>query len=432
MSHHDSSDLDPKLFRSMQEEIEGWRHPTTLTGDFYREPDNVYRGLSLSQASLEAPRLSPFNGLTGDFSDFYCEPDEVLKGISVSPDAQSSLLGGSLDLLKKGFSSKASECPSKASAALAGDERFTEAHCPPDTPNDPFFKLEVTTLTLSSRTPWEIGNDLLDFLKTRVVSSITKVNRHKFTVKADVFVEASMCALKARIYHGEHATYVVEFQRRSGDAVTFNRVFQQATDFMSPRFVPVKATFEANPNLDCQEMLRLPMTETKGELAPLLDMAGLLDLPTLQAECAAALAEMAQDARMASRLCTRRTFEEFKKLLQADQTDVAYPTARMLLFLAQCPEAVPCFTDRGLLSMMLDKVQSTATSALVQRQLAQALNAAITRCAVHLSQQVSDDIMSDLITAIKDIGFRDSLTARDLKEAQLTLQFQCGGASGWP
>uniref|UniRef100_A0A7S1KYL1 Uncharacterized protein n=1 Tax=Alexandrium catenella TaxID=2925 RepID=A0A7S1KYL1_ALECA len=429
MSRHGSSDLDPEMFGSAKGDLEGWQHPpASLTGDFYREPDNVYRGLSMSEASLEAPRLSPFKGFTE--SDFYCEPDDILKGMSMAAEAPASRLGGSLDIYK-GFS-KSSQCPSKTSTVSPGNERFTEADAPPDAPADPFFKLEVTTVHISSRTPSEIGNNLLDFLNTRVVSSIAKVNRRKFTVKADVFVEASACALKARAYREDQGTYAVEFQRRSGDAVAFNRVFQQAANFLSPRFVPVKSTFEATPDFDCEELLRLSMTESKGELAPLLDMAGLLDLPSLQAECAAALAEMAQDTHLASRLCTRRTFEDFKKLLQADQTDVAYPTARMLLYLAQCPEAVPCFADRGVLSMMLDKVRSKATSALVQQQLAQALNAAITRCAANFSQKVSDDIMSDLIKAIKDISGRDTPTYRNLKEAQLVLQFQCRGASGWP
>uniref|UniRef100_A0A7S4UWC9 Uncharacterized protein n=1 Tax=Alexandrium monilatum TaxID=311494 RepID=A0A7S4UWC9_9DINO len=423
-----SSDLDPATFSPTPREVDGWRHPTPLTGDFYREPDNVVRGLSLSQASLEAPCLSPFKG----FADggFYCEPDDILQGISISPGTQADLLRGSLDLCK--VLGKAPDCPSKASCIPADNERFTEANIPPDTPSDRFFKLEATTLHLSSRAPWDIGNDLLDFLNTRVVSSITKVNRQKFTVKADVFIEASSCALKARAYREERGMYALEFQRRSGDSVAFNRLFQQAAEVLSPRFVPVKAVVEADLDMNRRELSRCSTKDHKAELTPLLDMAGLLDLPALQAESAAALADMAQDTGSALRLCTRRAFEEIKKLLQADQTDVAYPTARILLFLAQCPEAVPCFADRALLLMMLDKVRSRATSALVQQSLAQALNTVITRSAVSLSQQLLDDIMSGLVRAIQELDMRDTATYRNLKEAQLVLQFQCGGASRWP
>mmetsp|Transcript_71309 Transcript_71309/g.159655 ORF Transcript_71309/g.159655 Transcript_71309/m.159655 type:complete len:426 (-) Transcript_71309:8-1285(-) len=425
------------MFGSTKEEMEGWQQsPTTLAGDFYREPDNVYRGLSMPAAPLEGAPLAPFKGfMEGEFF----EPDDILKGMNMAAEAHASRLGSS-DMYK-GLS-KTPGGPSKASHVSPGDETFTEADTPPDAPTDPFFKLEVTTVRITSRTPWEIGNDMLDFFKTRVVASITKVNRQKFTVKADVFVEASVCALKARAYQEEHGTYAVEFQRRSGDAVTFNRVFQQASKFLSPRFIPVKLTEkrytpeayaeEASSEFGGEELLRSSAAESQGELRPLLDMAGLLDLPSLQAECAAALADMAQDTRVACRLCTRHTFEDIKKLLQADCTEVAYPTARVLLYLAQCSEAVSCFSDRGLLSMMLDKVRSKGTSSLVRQQLAQALNAAINRCAATLSRTVSDGIMLDMIAAIQEIGARDSPTYRNLKEAQLVLQFQCGGASGWP
>mmetsp|Transcript_126882 Transcript_126882/g.371014 ORF Transcript_126882/g.371014 Transcript_126882/m.371014 type:complete len:428 (+) Transcript_126882:123-1406(+) len=423
-----SSDLDPAMIKSMPEDTELWQQPATLTGDFYREPDNVVRGLSLPPASLEVPRLSAFKGFMD--SDFYCEPDDILKGISIGAEAQAGLLRGSLDFYKG--VSKASESLSKADAISPGNERFTEADTPPDAPSDPFFKFEATTLRISSRTPYDIGNNILDFLDTRVVSSITKVNRRKFTVKADVFIEPSSCALKARAYREERGTYAVEFQRRSGDSVTFNRVFQQATEFLSPRFIPVKTTLEANSDINTQELYRPSMKDHQGGAAPLLDMAGLRELPALQAESAAALADMAQDIQMASRLCTRRAFEDIKKLLEADQTDVAYPTARALLLLAQCPEAVPCFADRDLLLSMLHKVQSRATSALVQQQLAQALNAAVTRCAASLSQKVSDDVLSDLIKAVKDPGVGNAQTYRNLQEAQLALQFQCGRAPGWP
>merc|ERR1711972_957446 len=85
------------------------------------------------------------------------------------------------------------------------------------------------------------------------------------------------------------------------------------------------------------------------EISPLLDMAGIVDVPSLQAESAVALMNMAKDQAVVP-LCTPRAFQEFNKLLQSDQTDVAYPTARMLHFLAQCPAATPYFAEEVLLS----------------------------------------------------------------------------------
>mmetsp|Transcript_111977 Transcript_111977/g.311776 ORF Transcript_111977/g.311776 Transcript_111977/m.311776 type:complete len:443 (+) Transcript_111977:90-1418(+) len=437
-----SSDLTPAMFSSMPDETEGWRNPTTFSGDFYREPDNVVRGMSLAQASLGVSGASSFKGVLG--GDFYSEPDDVFRGISMRADAHAGLLRGSpgfheslnmlpecLGKLEPGLSCKAQH---QSGCVFSGVERFTEGDVPPSVPADPFFKLEVTTIHVSSSTPWDIGNNLLDFLNTKVVSSITKVSTLKFAIKADVLAESSSCALKVRTYREERERYAVEFQRRSGDSVTFNQTFQQARKFLSPHFTPVTIMPAVSRDFDHPQLKRPVVKETEGEITPLLDMAGLVDLPLLQAECAVALAQVAQDTRVAASLCTSHAFEEFKKLLQTNQTEVAYPTARMLLLLAQCPEAVPRFADEALLSLLLGKVQSKTTSALVQQQLAQVLNAAITRCAAKLSRKVSDGIMSELAKAIKDIDVVDTPTSRNLKEAQLVLQFQRAdytAASGW-
>mmetsp|Transcript_35818 Transcript_35818/g.83317 ORF Transcript_35818/g.83317 Transcript_35818/m.83317 type:complete len:442 (+) Transcript_35818:93-1418(+) len=438
---HSGRRHDPKVLGSGPQGSagSGWRDPTAL-GDYYREPDNVMRGMSLSQASLDVPGRSPFKGLGGDF---FCEPDNVLKGMQIAAEARSSLLHrGPLELqecLKMPDRSRRPDegkvpdlgmTPERLGKArsLSSTERFLEGDVPPSTPSDPYFKFEATTVHMSSSQPWDIGNNLLDFLISKLVASITKVSRAKFAIKADLFVECSMCTVKVRTYKEGLDRYAVEFQRRSGDCVTFNKAFQQATKFLVPRFTPVRSVPEASRDFD-SAFARFLRTENEGDVTPLLDMAGLVDLPALQAECAAALEDMAQDPRAAAALCSDRAFEEFKKLLQNNQTEVAYPTARMLLFLAQCPEAVPRFTDQTLLSMMLDKVQSAATSALVQQQLAQVLCAAITRCAAKLSRQVADHVMSELVRAIKGLG--DGLTARNLKEAQLVLQFQRARASGW-
>mmetsp|Transcript_7091 Transcript_7091/g.22148 ORF Transcript_7091/g.22148 Transcript_7091/m.22148 type:complete len:437 (-) Transcript_7091:14-1324(-) len=430
------SDLDQAMFSSVPEESDGWRHSTSFSGDFYREPDNVVRGVSMAQAPLDVPGTSSFKGFVD--GDFYREPDDILKGMSMSADGETSLYPGSLDFPE--CLGKVPDCLSKIESSfsitneqisyiLPCAERFLETDTPPSAPSDPFFNFEITTVYVSSTRPYDIGNALLDFLGMKVVSSITKISRKKFTIKADVFVENVMCTLKIRVYHQEQGTYAIEFQRRSGDCVTFNTAYQQATKYLLPRFTAVKNVPEATtyPFPRCKAGKNL----LEGEILPLLDMAGLIDLPSLQAESATALADMAQDNQAVATLCNTRAFEEFKKLLQTDQTDVAYPTARMLLLLAQCPEAVPCFADEALLSMMLDKVQSKATSALVQHQLAEVVNAAISRCAATLSEKVCEDVMSALNGAIKVLEVGDVPAYRRLQEAQLTLKSQGSGASGW-
>merc|ERR550514_2731589 len=66
-------------------------------------------------------------------------------------------------------------------------ERFSEADSPPEAPADLSFRFEPTTLygpVESGAAPCDLANRLLDFLDTQVVSSVTKVRRKKFTIKA--------------------------------------------------------------------------------------------------------------------------------------------------------------------------------------------------------------------------------------------------------
>merc|ERR1712241_559395 len=83
---------------------------------------------------------------------------------------------------------------------LPRPEQFKESDSPPQKPCDPFFKLELTTMYVSSSKSYDIGNKLLDFLATDVVSSVTKLTHKKFAIKAQVFVGSVMCAIKIRVY----------------------------------------------------------------------------------------------------------------------------------------------------------------------------------------------------------------------------------------
>merc|ERR1712176_808373 len=139
------------------------------------------------------------------------------------------------------------------------------------------------------------------------------------------------------------------------------------------------------------------------QVSPFLDMAGRVDLPELQAESAAGLAELAQDDKSATSLCTAQAFKQFKKLLQSSQMEIVYPTARVLLHLAHCPEAAKCFAEEELLLLIVDKVRAVCTSPLVRQGLAQAFNVATAHCVGALSQQASELIMDALADAMKEI-----------------------------
>eukprot|EP00973_Karenia_brevis_P072801 10110035-Karenia_brevis.AAC.3 len=105
-------------------------------------------------------------------------------------------------------------------------ECFQDGDVPPDLPTDCFFDLAATTGYVISNTPHEIGDRMVKFLREAVDSTIVKVNRCKFAIKANVSVEGLTFTMKIRIYKLRAAGFAVEFQRRSGDTIGFHRAFE--------------------------------------------------------------------------------------------------------------------------------------------------------------------------------------------------------------
>eukprot|EP00440_Ansanella_granifera_P053806 gb/GFBE01058328.1/.p1 GENE.gb/GFBE01058328.1/~~gb/GFBE01058328.1/.p1 ORF type:complete len:427 (+),score=82.11 gb/GFBE01058328.1/:1-1281(+) len=417
-SGYSSSDLNPAFSQSFSlptqdEGDDGWPQQQRIYGDFYREPvEMVTRGVTLSGPIVD----SPFQFGAGDF---YREPDNVFRGLSLPGPP-----GPFEEQLFKDIASPFDPVPTGKPKATSFD-RFEESVLPPPTPTDSFWSYEVTTFYLTTQAPFTIGNALLDFLGQEA-ASITKVNHKKYSIKVEVFMESVMCTLKIRTYsHSSEVpnTYAIEFQRRSGDCVTFNQVYQKAQSYMKSNFDSL------SPSSQQETPLLLPAialqhsspTSSDAEISPLLDMAGLVEFPGLQAESATALAEMAKDPIAASTLCTESAFKEFQKLLQSDQTDVAYPTACLLKSLAQCPEAFVYFALDGFLQLMIDKVRSrTGTAQLVRRELAQALQSATSQSALHMDELDRDMVKRSLNDAIRDL-VHDKETCDHLREAHRTL-----------
>lgn len=345
----------------------------------------------------------------GAFSgDFYNEPDNVVRGIAIGP-ADVPHLGGGLDPFGKGlldFAPPELEFAPLSSGKYASDyapaaHQFSEEDPTPAMPADPLFKLEATTLFAVGGSSAAIGNAVLEFFGTKVVASVTKVTRKKCCVKADVFVDGSMCTMKTRVYSQPGARFAIEFQRRCGSVVVFSVVYQQAVEFMRPfcagehepdRDAPGHGAFSQPPQIP---------GGVDADVSPLLDMAGMVESPPLQAEAAAALASIARDGEPLP-LCNDRAFSEFKKLVQADSVDVAFPSAQLLKCLAQCPQAGRSFAESGIVSTMLARVlQPTAVCALVQRELAEAVAAAMTICASELPGPAAEDLAGKLGEALR-------------------------------
>mmetsp|Transcript_19196 Transcript_19196/g.55746 ORF Transcript_19196/g.55746 Transcript_19196/m.55746 type:complete len:451 (+) Transcript_19196:187-1539(+) len=415
----------------VSEEMQGWGAPLQLSGDFYHEPDDVTRGVSIPPAALDLPYMSnSFADL-----DFCChEPADALKGLSLG-----SAMG--FDMEPFGTPECLGVLPGQAAVGLgpgglavpAGAERFTATDHPPPAPLDELYEFAATTLRVRSASPLDIGNHLLDFLETQVTSTTMKVNRLKFTIKVNVFNDNTMCTAKIRTYREAPETFAIEFQRRKGDCVAFSKVFLQAAQYLSARLEAVPAApVPATPGAGKAPQLQL-LSDSRPEdsLDLLLDLAND-DCPPLQAEAAISLADVAQDGAGAASLCNARAFRGLKELLKSTQDDVAYPTATALSALSQRPEAMSCFAEQDILPLVIDKIRSTATSELVQRELARALNTVITGCAERLSDKVSEEIMHSLADAAKDAHFGHASVYWNLQGARSALKCRPSGAPTLP
>mmetsp|Transcript_38956 Transcript_38956/g.69148 ORF Transcript_38956/g.69148 Transcript_38956/m.69148 type:complete len:437 (+) Transcript_38956:75-1385(+) len=382
-------------------------------GDFYRDPDDVTRGLTMHPG--EAPH----------FADFYREPDEFCKGPSMG--APGSHFGGlpflAGDPKAAGFGNLLSTDYLKD--AMTNKKTFEKSNKPPPLPTDTFFTLELTTLHALGE-PDVIGNHLLDFLCKEVVSSITKVNQKKFSIKADVFVNNVMCTLKIRLYDFcDPRGFAVEFQRRSGDAVTYNVVFQKACQYMKTvkqKGMLVTGGSEASPTMLAPPPLPAEFVIPEVDLAPLFDMAGMVHIPSLQAEAASSLVTVAEDRLLAPLLCKGETFLAIQNLWQAQELEVAYPTSRLIGRLAEKDEAAQFF-DANVLAQIIDRVRRNP-DALVQQELAKALSVALQR-KMATGASLQDSQIAALKPLLNDVlqeqAASNSVILEHLEAAQCSL-----------
>eukprot|EP00747_Dinoflagellata_sp_TGD_P188514 gnl/TRDRNA2_/TRDRNA2_47643_c0_seq1.p1 gnl/TRDRNA2_/TRDRNA2_47643_c0~~gnl/TRDRNA2_/TRDRNA2_47643_c0_seq1.p1 ORF type:complete len:498 (-),score=87.19 gnl/TRDRNA2_/TRDRNA2_47643_c0_seq1:136-1422(-) len=351
----------------------------------------TFEGAKCDYGSSSYPEEDAFSGLPMYAGDFYREPDDVTRGVTMGPVDLQDLSNDWAYPSALGFDQNwSSPFPGKIDSIGGAKfeanrqftERFQESDEPPNAPDDEYFEFERSTLFLTSSRPSDTGNLLLDFLDTQVISKIAKVSRKKFAIKAEVFVGGgSMSKLKVRMYRQEEGRYAVQFQRRGGSATTFNDAYKLASEFLSlSSDSKVKSGKEnRDPTREGQKPPSLiPVEEL--DMTPMLEMATLSEQPSLQAEAALALADAAQDDRVAASLCTSQAFEESAlKLLESDRMDISYPTARLLLTLAKCPRAEAAFANSAIAPIIEKKAQSESNKC-VQDLLAQALSTMRTSC----------------------------------------------------
>jgi hypothetical protein len=174
----------------MEELMRDWEaeagSPPFLAGDFYREGDDVTRGLTL------------------------CNGDEFLEytGQDVKDDCMSRLL---------------EEEPGYWKGTWNDDADLM--------PKDNFFRVGETTILVQSVCAEDLQNRLLGLLADDASGVLLKVNRSKFTIKAQISIDGFSCVAKVYIYKKEEGwpssgQYVVDIQRRSGDSLVFRRLYR--------------------------------------------------------------------------------------------------------------------------------------------------------------------------------------------------------------
>lgn len=290
-----------------------------MAGDWYRESDqDVYRGLSLpfSDDDGAMPFSMPHCAAAGDF---YGERKEVTRGVTfhLSSDA---LMGFSQIDDKQ---HELGNLKSNHAAVHKHAREFDPAHVPPPLEQEVADHLLATKVELSQSSPVRVGNTLLIFLTEKIDARVNKVNIVKYTIRAEAILDGLAFVVKIRLYQKETAT-VVEFQRRSGDSVAFNKFYHKASAYLHGRpddqWVQDCWSF-------CQTPLQVAPVSPKDAIAPLIDMAHLNPNPILLAEVASALCAMAkQDRLVAEELqkpCGLAVLEQLEKY---DDFSVSFPT----------------------------------------------------------------------------------------------------------
>jgi len=251
--------------------------------------------------------------LPGDF--YGAHVDDVLRGISLPIFDEMSLSqefdGGNLSKLQQ--------------MAPSPDDVFKHTDVAPTVSEYMKPYMEPTIQRLSGQGPVTAGNNLLSFLQEIVDARITKVNQQKFVIRAVVFLEGMSCSVKVRIYQQDQGS-IVEFQRRSGDGVTFMNLYRDASRYL-------QAGIYADRHHISSHVRKLPEiqhTPTLPTIAPLLNMADSCRNIGLLSEVAAALNAMVEDPEVAAQLRTPCAFSVLQRLQQVDDFSVSFPTSRML------------------------------------------------------------------------------------------------------
>jgi len=252
--------------------------------------------------------------------DYYVEPDDVVRGVTLPlaafPSGDAFFLGHMCD---GGKTSTLAHLQASSDCGEVFDAEFE----PPSLSEEIQTFLACTTLQLSNHSPVSAGNGLLSFLRSELDSKVGKVNKQKFTIRAEVFVGGLWCSVKVRIYLNDGGS-TMELQRRSGDSISFFRLYHQVSELFLGTSPP-QAVSMSPPQIP-----EGPSMPADQRIAPLLAMADSCKDVSLLAEVASALSAMVDDPAVVAELRMPCGVAVVKQLAQVDDFRVSFPMSRLL------------------------------------------------------------------------------------------------------
>jgi len=361
-----------------------------LSNDPYRETTDAFRGASLGQ----------FGGWSSSMyktsNDPYADDDDVVRGCAMAQTPGGDMLYGK-------------------HMASASSLRFQQDDEPPTPPNSEHFKLEATSLYITTRDAHKIANSVLDFFDSQIVATVLKVRQQKYSIKVHWFLDHIMCTAKIRIWKmaSKENQYAIEFQKRGGDQFAFAEGHRQCMDFLALRFPENEAQLMMHNGMERKRSLpQPPPPPTEGhkrsdeeldtELFVLLDLAGMTEFPNLQGEAASALAKLAcDDMGIAAYLSKDRVLDKLLPLLSCDSIDVIYPTARMLSAVAAT--STSSIAEHSISKVVIKKIGDLNSNQLVRLELAKAVSHAVL-CPHFISVDQAQDLHHLLEFTIQDLN----------------------------
>jgi hypothetical protein len=264
--------------------------------------------LGIDEEDLKMP-VKPFNP-----GDFYLDPDDVTRGVTLLPDFWPGE-HSEMDFDKFAHSDR----------AWKEEHLFDSEDVAPTLSQDIAEHLSLTTVHLLDSSPFLTANKLLSFFEGVVISEISKVNRRKFTIRAKAILSGNCCETKVRIYQ-DNSACLVEFQKRAGDTIAFNRMFSLAKEYLQGSGM-VSVHTEAISQRDAH----IASTPPDQVLAPLFNIIAHNGDVELLAEAASSLAEAVKNPKIAAQMFMPCAVSALQHLQQVDDFRVAYPTSQVLL-----------------------------------------------------------------------------------------------------